>query len=154
MPQTPPPGYHSVTPYLIVDDPVAALDFYARAFGARTVMRLTMPDGAIAHAEVLIGDSHVMLSGEWPDRGALGPKALGGASVHLMIYVPAVDEAFARAIDAGATELAPVADQFYGDRSGALTDPFGHRWSLATHVEDVDEAEGQRRMEAMMAGGG
>lgn len=154
MPQTPPQGYHSVTPYIIVDDPVAALDFYARAFGAETVMKLMMPDGSIGHAEVLIGDSHVMLSGEWPDRGALGPKSLGGSPISLLLYVADVDAQFAQAIAAGATEVSAVADQFYGDRTGTLTDPFGHKWMLATHIEDVSEAEGQQRMDAMMAGGG
>ncbi|MFS0738384.1 VOC family protein [Sphingomonas sp. 1P06PA] len=154
MPQTPPQGYHSVTPYIIVDDPVAALDFYTRAFGAETVMKLTMPDGAIAHAEILIGDSHVMVSGEWPDRGALGPKSLGGSPISLLLYVADVDAQFAQAIAAGATEVSAVADQFYGDRTGTLTDPFGHKWMLATHIEDVSEAEGQQRMDAMMAGGG
>lgn len=146
-----PEGYHSVTPYLIVDDPQSAIDFYIAAFGGVQKMKLMMGD-TIAHAEVLIGDSHIMLSGEWPDMGAMSPKSRGGATASFMIYVPDVDAAFDRAIAAGGTVDKPVELQFYGDRSGTLVDPFGHKWTLATHVEDVSEEEGQRRMEAMMGG--
>ena len=143
-----PEGYHSVTPYLIVDDAAAALDFYAKAFGATEVMRMPMGD-RIGHAEILIGDSHVMLADEFPERGHLGPRTRGGPTASLMIYLPDVDAAFARAIGAGATELMPIENQFYGDRSGTLTDPFGHQWTLATHVEDVAPEEMERRMAAM-----
>ena len=142
-----PDGYHSVTPYLIVDNAAAAIDFYVRAFGAREILRMPMGD-KIGHAEVKIGDSFVMLSDEWPDYGKLGPKARGGATAGLMIYVEDVDAAYQRALDAGATQERPVENQFWGDRMGSLVDPFGHSWSLATHVEDVPEDEMKRRMEA------
>ena len=131
-----PEGYHSVTPYLVLDGAAAALDWYARALGATEIMRMPMGD-RIGHAEIRIGDSVVMLSDEWPDMNLLGPKARGGVTASLMIYVPNVDAAFARAIEAGATEERPVADQFYGDRSGTLVDPFGHRWMIWSHVEVV-----------------
>lgn len=143
-----PEGYHSVTPYIIVDDAKAALDFYKKAFGATEVMRMEMGD-RIGHAEIRIGNSHVMLSDEWPEMGKLGPKARGGATSSLMIYLEDVDAAFKRAIDAGATEERAVEDQFWGDRMGGVTDPFGHSWMLATHVEDVSEEEMERRMQAM-----
>jgi PhnB protein len=144
-----PSGYHSVTPYLAIRDAGAAIDFYARAFGAELVMKLGMPDGTIAHAEIRIGDSILMMSEENPEWGNRSPLALGGSPVFLMIYVPDVDAAFARALAAGAEQVKPVEDQFYGDRSGTLKDPFGYQWTLATHVEDVSAEEGQRRMEAM-----
>jgi PhnB protein len=146
-----PEGYHSVTPYLAVRDAVAAVEFYERAFGARLVMKLTMPDGRYAHAEVQIGDCHVMLAEENPDWGNTSPPTLGGSPVSFMVYVPDVDAAFARALAAGAVQVRPVEDQFYGDRTGTLRDPFGFQWSLGTHVEDVSEAECQRRMEAMFS---
>lgn len=150
---TPPAGFHSVTPYFYVDDPAAAMRFYREAFGAEKLMQLTTPgkDGGevIVHAEIRIGDSILMLSGEWPDMNALGPNSRGGATCSFMIYVPDADAAFAKAVAAGAEVVKPVADQFYGDRTGTVRDPFGHSWSLGTHIEDVDEAEGQRRMEAM-----
>ena len=142
-----PEGFHSVTPYLIVDGAAEAIRFYEQAFGATEVMRLPMGD-KIGHAEIRIGDSIVMLSDEWPDFGKLGPKARGGATSSLMIYTEDVDAAFERAISAGATAERPPEDQFWGDRMGSLADPFGHSWSLATHVEDVSEEEMQRRMEA------
>lgn len=140
-----PEGYHSVTPYIIVDGADEAIRWYGKAFGATEVMRLPMGD-KIGHAEIKIGDSHVMLSDEWPDMGMLGPKARGGPTATLMVYLEDVDAAFAKALAAGATEAEPVADKFWGDRAGALTDPFGHRWTLATHVEDVGEEEIGRRM--------
>ena len=140
-----PEGYHSVTPYLIVDGAEEAIRFYERAFGATEMLRLPM-GGKIGHAEVRIGDSIVMLSDEWPDYGKLGPASRGGATSSLMIYLEDVDAAFERAIAAGATLERPVEDQFYGDRSGTVTDPFGHSWTLSTHVEDVAEDEMQRRM--------
>jgi PhnB protein len=144
-----PEGYHSVTPYLAVHDAVAAVEFYRRAFGAELVLKLTLPDGKYAHAEVKIGDSHVMLSEENPEWGNSSAQTLGGSPVSFMVYVPDVEAAFARALAAGCTEVRPVELQFYGDRSGTLKDPFGLQWTLGTHVEDISQAEGQRRMEAM-----
>ena len=141
-----PEGYHSVTPYLIVDGAESAIRFYAAAFGAQEVLRMPMGENKLAHAEVKIGDSHVMLADEFPEMGFLGPLKRGGATASLMIYVPDVDAAYAQAIAAGAREERPPADQFWGDRMGTLLDPFGHRWTLATHVEDVSEDEMQRRM--------
>ena len=140
-----PQGYHTVTPYLVVDGAANAIDFYVKAFGAEEVMRMPMGD-RIGHAEIRIGDSHVMLAYEFPDQGHRGPKSYGGTSVSLMVYLPDVDTVFARALAAGATEERAVADQFYGDRSGTLRDPFGHCWMIATHVEDVSPEEMQRRM--------
>jgi PhnB protein len=143
-----PAGYASVTPYLIVRGAAKAIDFYQRAFGAVELFRLDSPDGTLAHAEIKIGNSPVMLAdgmSGYPD-----PLTLGGSSVSFMIYVPDVDAAFARAIAAGATVKRPVADQFYGDRTGTLADPFGHVWSLATHVEDVAPEEMDRRLKEMM----
>ncbi len=140
-----PDGYHSVTPYLIVEGAAEAIRWYGEALGATEVLRLPMGD-KIGHAEIKIGDSHVMLSDEWPDYGKLGPKSRGGATCGLMIYLEDVDAAFDRAVAAGASVERPVEDQFYGDRSGSITDPFGHSWTLATHVEDVPEEEMQRRM--------
>ena len=141
-----PEGYHSVTPYLIVDDGAKAIEFYKKAFGAQEKFRLPMGD-RIGHAEIKIGDSHVMLADEFPEQGHLSPKSRGGTTVSLMIYLDDVDGAFKQAIDAGATETRPVEDQFWGDRMGTLTDPFGHQWSLATHTEDVPEDELGKRME-------
>ena len=145
-----PAGYHAVTPYLALREAHAALDFYVRAFGAEPVLRLDMPDGTIAHAEIRIGDSILMLAEENADWGSRSPQALGGSPVSLMIYVPDVDAAFARALAAGATRVRPVEDQFYGDRSGTLADPYGYQWTLATHIEDVSTEEAQRRMNAML----
>ena len=140
-----PEGYHSVTPYLIVDDAKAAIDFYKRAFGATEKFRLPMGD-RIGHAEIKIGDSFVMLADEFPDMGHLGPKARGGTTVSLLIYVEDVDSAFKKAIEAGATVERPVENQFWGDRMGSLTDPFGHKWSLGTTVEEVSPQELEARM--------
>ena len=151
MPKPIPEGYHSVTPYLVVDDANAAIKFYERAFGATEKFRMPMGD-RIGHAELEIGDSVVMLSDEWPDMGNRGPNALGGTPVSLMIYLEDVDSTFRRAIEAGAKETRPVENQFYGDRSGMLTDPFGHKWTLSTHVEDVSEEEMGRRMEQFSKG--
>ena len=149
--QNPPPGYHSLTPYMTVKDGRAALDFYKKAFGAEMVLKLDMPDGSIAHAEIRIGDSIVMLSEENEAWGTRSPLTLGGSPMFLMAYVADVDAAFRRALDAGASEVRPVANQFYGDRSGTLKDPFGHQWTLSTHIEDVSQEEAQRRMEAEFA---
>jgi PhnB protein len=144
-----PAGYHKVTPYLAVRNAKAAVDFYQLAFGAELALKLTMPDGSLAHAEIRIGDSHVMMAEENAEWGNTSPQTLGGSPVSFMVYVPDVDAAFARALAAGCTQVRPVEDQFYGDRTGTLKDPFGFQWSIGTHVEEVSEAEGQRRMEAM-----
>ena len=144
-----PDGYHTVTAYLHVDDAKAAIAFYAQAFGAVEIMRLAMPDGRLGHAEVQIGDTRLMLADESPDFGIRGPRALGGVSAHFMIYGADADAAMRRALAAGARETRPLQDQFYGDRSGTVVDPFGHQWTLATHVEDVSVAEMQRRLEAL-----
>ena len=146
-----PEGYHSITPYLVVDDAKAAIDFYTRAFGATEKFRLPMGD-RIGHAEIQIGDSMIMLADEFPDMGHLGPKARGGTTVSLMVYVEDVDRAFAQALEAGGTQKRPVENQFWGDRMGTLTDPFGHVWSLATAVEEVSPEEMQRRMAEFSSG--
>ena len=147
MPKPIPEGYHSVTPYLIVDDANAAIKFYERAFGAKEKFRLPMGD-VIGHAEIVIGDSHVMIA-DVMDDGHKDPRKLGGTPVSLMIYTSDADAMFKRAIAAGAKQLKPVENQFYGDRTGVLEDPFGHVWSIATHVEDVSDEEIRRRMAAM-----
>jgi PhnB protein len=144
-----PEGYRSVTPYLIVKGAVRAIDFYKQAFGATEIMRFPGPNNTIVHAEIKIGDSVVMLSdspvgGEFRD-----PQALGGSPIGLMIYVPEVDKTFKNAVSLGAKQSRPVVDQFYGDRSGTLVDPFGHVWTVATHVEDVSPQQMQERMANM-----
>ena len=141
-----PEGYHSVTPYLIIKDAAMAIDFYKRAFGAMELMRMPTPEGRIGHAEIRIGDSAIMLADEYPEMGHRSPQSLGGTGVSLMVYVERVDETFKKAIAAGATEVQPLKDQFYGDRSGTLQDPFGHVWTIATHIEDIEPAEMQRRL--------
>jgi PhnB protein len=148
-----PEGYHSVTPYLVVDGAESAIDFYRRAFGATELMRLPM-GRKLGHAEIRIGDSIVMLADEFPDMGILGPRSRGGPTSSLMIYVEDVDAVYARAVAEGATEERPPEDQFWGDRMGTLLDPFGHRWSIATHKEDLSEEETRRRMEAWTASRG
>lgn len=140
-----PDGYHSITPYLIVKDAAAALEFYRNAFGAEEIMRLAAPDGNIMHCEFKIGDSPVMMANEFPDMGCVGPKTLGGSPVNICLYVENVDEMFQQAINAGGEELKPVHDQFYGDRSGTIRDPFGHEWTIATHIEDVSPQELEER---------
>lgn len=145
-----PQGYTGVTPYLVVKDAVRALDFYQKVFGGKQVLCLDYPDGRVAHAEVRIGDGHVMLSEEMESYGQKSPATLGGNSISLLVYVPDVDAVFARAVAAGATATRPVADQFYGDRTGTITDPFGHVWSIATHVRDMTQDEMQKAMETMM----
>ncbi len=146
-----PDGYHTVTPYLTVDDADAALAFYAKAFGANEILRLSTPDGRVGHAEFKIGESNFMISDECPNAQSTSPKTLGGSAVSLHLYVNDVDAVFAQALAAGATQSMEPVDQFWGDRMGALVDPFGHRWLLATHIEDVDPAEYQERMDAMFA---
>jgi PhnB protein len=142
-----PEGYHSVTPYIIVDGAADAIRWYEQALGAREKYRLPMGD-KIGHAEILIGDSHIMISDEWPEHGIHGPIRRGGPTATFMIYVEDVDAAFEKAVAAGGTVDKPVEDQFYGDRSGTVVDPFGHKWTLGTHVEEVPEDEMRRRMEA------
>ncbi len=144
-----PDGYHSVTPYLIVKGAAEAIVFYQRAFGATELFRVPGPGDAVMHAEIKIGDSIIMLADEFPQMDALGPKTIGGSPVGLMLYLPDVDEAFHRAIAAGAKELRPLQNQFYGDRSGTVEDPFGHKWTITTHIEDVSSEEIERRMAAM-----
>ena len=146
-----PDGYHSVTPYLIVNDGAAAIEFYKQAFGATELFRMDAPGGKIAHAEIKIGDSPVMLGDESPEMGYRSAKTIGSTPVSLMIYVEDVDAVFPQAIAAGGKELKPLQDQFYGDRSGTLEDPFGHVWTVATHKEDVSPEEMDRRMAEMMA---
>jgi len=140
-----PEGYHSVTPYLAVKGAERAIDFYTRAFNATELMRMPTPDGKIAHAEIKIGDSVVMLSDEYPEMGSRAPESFDGTPVSLMVYVEDVDKVFKQAIGCGAKELRTVQNQFYGDRSGNLRDPFGHIWTLSTHIEDVPPEEMERR---------
>ena len=145
-----PTPYHSVTPYLIVKGGAEAIEFYKKALGARERMRIPAPEGKVGHAELEIGDSIVMLADEFPEMQALSPKTLGGTPVSFCIYVDNVDARFQQAIAAGGKETRPVKDQFYGDRSGTLEDPFGHTWTIATHVEDVSPEEMARRAEKQM----
>lgn len=145
-----PDGFHTATPYLYIKGAAGALDFYRQAFGAAELMRLADPAGKIGHAEIKIGDSIIMLADEFPEMGVLGPHSLGGSACCILLYVEDVDARFQQAIAAGAKSVRPVQDQFYGDRSGTLEDPFGHMWTLATHKEDVTPAEIQRRFEAFL----
>jgi PhnB protein len=149
MPVKPiPDGYHSVTPYLIVKGAADAIEFYKEALGATELMRMDGPGGTVAHAEIKIGDSPVMLADEFPEFFARSPASYGGSPVSLMIYVDDSDAVFARAVAAGATVLRPIQDQFYGDRSGTVTDPFGHTWTISTHKEDLSPEEVQKRMKS------
>ena len=143
-----PEGYHAVTPYLICKDATKAIEFYKRALGAKELMRFDAPAGGIAHAELQIGDSHVMLADESPDGAFRSPQSVGGASVSMMLYVPDADATFQRAIAGGAHVLRDLKDQFYGDRSGTIEDPFGHIWTISTHMEDVPVEEIARRASA------
>jgi PhnB protein len=144
-----PDGYHSATPYLIVKGGAAAIAFYKDAFGAVEMFRMPGPEGRIAHAEIRIGDSVIMLADEHPGTVNRSPSSLGGSSVGIMLYVDDVDATFARAIELGAQAQRALADQFYGDRNGTLQDPFGHVWTVATHIEDVTSEEMERRVAAM-----
>lgn len=144
-----PAAYHTVTPYLIVKGAAQAIDFYQTVFGASEMMRLPGPNGTIVHAEIKIGDSPVMLADEMPGMEFRSPSSIGGSSVGLLLYVEDVDACAAKAVAAGAAVVKPVQNQFYGDRSGTFTDPFGHVWTIATHVEDVSPQELQRRMSEM-----
>jgi PhnB protein len=141
-----PDGYHTVTPYLSVKGASEAIEFYRKAFGAEELFRMPMPGGLIGHAELQIGDSRIMLADEMPQSTAKSPRSLGGATAGFNIYIPDVDTRFKRAVDAGAKVLRPVETQFYGDRSGTVEDPFGHCWTISTHVEDVSPEEMERRM--------
>ena len=147
-----PEGYHSVTPYLIVKGGAKAIDFYKRVFGAREKFRMGGPGGTIAHAEIEIGDSVVMLADENPQHGALSPGTVGGTPVSIMLYVEDVDRVAEKLTKAGAKVRRPVQNMFYGDRAGGFEDPFGHHWHVSTHVEDVTPEEIQRRMAAMKQG--
>jgi PhnB protein len=144
-----PAAYHTVVPYLIIKGAAAAIDFYKQVLGAVEGMRILGPDGCVGHAEIKIGDSTIMLADEFPNMGYRGPKSLGGTPVNVLVYVPDADATFNRAIAAGAEVVRPVANQFYGDRSGMFLDPFGHSWSVATHVEDVPHDELMKRAAAM-----
>lgn len=143
-----PAGHHTVTPYMAMKDAVKALEFYKKAFGATETYKLVMPDGRLGHAEMRFGDSLIMMSDEFPEYGGKSPTTLGGTPVCIHLYVEDVDAFFKKAIAAGAKERRAVMDQFYGDRSGQLEDPFGHLWWVATHKEDVSPQEMQKRVEA------
>jgi PhnB protein len=145
-----PQGYHTLTPYMTVRDGARAIEFYKRAFGAKEKGVMKGPDGKIMHAELIIGDSIFMLADEFPEFGSMSPLSTGGSGMGLHIYVEDVDSAFDRAIGAGATIDMPVSDMFWGDRYGKLADPFGHKWSIATHKRDLSPAEMEEGMKAMM----
>jgi PhnB protein len=147
-----PEGYHSVTPYLIIKGAAQALEFYKQAFGATELFRMEH-NGQIGHAEIKIGDSPIMLADEQPEMKYLSPQTLGGTPVSIMIYVDDVDTTYKQAIDAGGVEVKAIQDQFYGDRSGTLTDPFGHVWTVATHTEDVSPEEIEKRLAAFKTAG-
>jgi PhnB protein len=150
MPVNPiPEGYHSITPYLIVQGAAAALELYQKLFGAQVTMRLEAPGGGVGHAEMRIGDSMLMLADEYPSLGYLSPLARGGTPVSLVLYVEDVDAVFAAALAAGCKTVQAVKDQFYGDRNGTFTDPFGHVWTVATRIEDVSPEEMKKRMASM-----
>jgi PhnB protein len=147
-----PSNYPRLSPYLAVDNAAAAIDFYVAVFGATERSRMVAPDGKVGHAELAIGDSLIMLADPFPDMSAPSPRDLGGSPVTVMVYVEDVDATFAKALELGATELSPVTDHFYGDRSGLFEDPAGHRWDVSTHVEDVSPEEMARRAAEMMGG--
>jgi PhnB protein len=148
-----PKGYHAVTPYLSVQGAAIAIAFYKKAFGAKEVMRMPGPEGTIGHAEIQIGDSRIMLADEFPEMNFRSPRSVGGTPVNIHLYVQDVDKVAKKAAAAGAKLLRPVADQFYGDRSGSLEDPFGHVWHVATHVEDIPMKELKKRAAAKAAAG-
>jgi PhnB protein len=146
-----PNGRQALTPYLIVKDAAKAIEFYKQAFGAKEVFRLTEPQGKIGHAELRIGDALLMLADEYPDFGALSPASVGGSPVSIHLYVMNVDRTVERATSAGATILRPVTDEFFGDRTGMIVDPFGHKWQIATRTEEVSPHEMQKRWSAMFS---
>jgi PhnB protein len=145
-----PDDYHTLTPYLFIDGAAKAIDFYTEVFGATEITRLPSPTGLVVHAEMQIGDSRIMLADEYPEMGVRGPLSIGGSPSCILIYVEDVDAVFARAIAAGAREMRPIQDQFYGDRAGLLIDPFGHLWNIATHVEDLTQVEILERFQQAM----
>jgi PhnB protein len=147
-----PDGYPQVIPYLSVEGASDAIDFYARVFGAKERVRMPAPDGKVGHAELEIGASVIMLADVFPEMGGQSPKSIGGTAVTIMVYVEDVDAVYSKAISAGATADRPVENQFYGDRAGQFIDPFGHKWFVATHVEDLSPEEMNKRMQAAMAG--
>lgn len=147
-----PDGYHTATPYIICRGAAKAIEFYKQAFGATETMRLAGPDGKIGHAEIRIGDSPIMLADEHPEMGAKSPQSIGGTATSILLYVTDVDAVFERAVAAGATVERPVEDKFYGDRMGSVIDPFGHKWHIGTHQEDVSPEEIARRVAAMSHG--
>jgi PhnB protein len=144
-----PDQYHTVTPYLTVKGGAAAIDFYKKALGATEIFRMAQPDGRLGHAEIKIGDSCIMLSDEFPEMGVVSPATVGNTTAALLVYVDDADKTFATAVSMGATVNKPMADQFYGDRSGTVIDPFGHKWTVATHKEDVSPEEMERRIAAL-----
>jgi PhnB protein len=146
-----PDGYPQISPYLAVDGAADAIDFYTDVLGARERMRMPAPGDKVGHAELEVGDALIMLADEFPDMGNRGPKSIGGTPVTIHIYVEDVDDVFGRALQKGAKEVRAVENQFYGDRAGQFEDPFGHRWSVATHVEDVPPDEMERRAAEMMS---
>ena len=146
-----PDGYHTVTPYLVITNAAKAIEFYKEAFAATELVRLATPDGKVGHAELEIGDSRIMLADEWPALDALSPQTIGGSAVVITLYVEDVDAVVSRALAAGAKLTRPVVDQFYGDRSGSITDPFGHKWTIATHKEDVSPEEMRKRAAALFS---
>jgi PhnB protein len=148
-----PEGYHAVTPYLSVKGAAGAIEFYKKAFGAKDVMRMPGPDGKIGHAEIQIGDSRIMLADEHPEMNFRGPQSIGGTPVHIHLYVEDADKIANQALAAGAKLRRPVTDQFYGDRSGTLEDPFGHVWHVSTHEEDISPEEMKKRAAAKASAG-
>ena len=146
-----PDGFHNVTPYLYLRGAAGAIEFYKSVFGAAEIMRMPGPDGRIMHAEIKIGDSIVMLADENPSMGIMSPQTIGGFSGGLHLYVEDADAVIRKAVESGAKQLHPIKNQFYGDRSGTLLDPFGHMWSVATHIEDVPPEEMRKRMTAAMS---
>lgn len=149
-----PDGYYTATAYLIVKDAARAIEFYKKAFGATEMVRMADPSGKVGHAEIKIGNSPIMLADEFPEMGIRSPESFGGSPVSIVLYVEDVDKRFRQAIAAGAKEVRPLQDQFYGDRSGTLTDPFGHTWTIATHKEDLSPEEISKRFEASAQQGG
>ena len=147
-----PAGYHTVTPHLVCRGAAKAIDFYKKAFGAKERLRWSAPDGSVAHAEIIIGDSTVMLGDEMPQMGATAPPTIGGTAVSIFIYTADIDKLYAKATAAGATGDQPPTDMFWGDRYAKLTDPFGHKWSMATHIEDVSKKEMDKRTAAAFSG--
>lgn len=148
-----PEGFHTITPHLVCEGATKAIAFYEQAFGAVVVDRMPGPDGKLMHALLRIGDSHLMLCDDFPEYGSPGPRALGGTTVTIHLYVPDADAAWERALAAGATPSMPLSDMFWGDRYGQVTDPYGHRWSLATHQRDLSQQEIMDGMNKMLAAG-